>query len=116
MLIVLLDEPGLFVFPTLDAAVISIEPPDAESGLIRAAYDEHAVPYIVEWLRPNIHRKSFFGLYNSVKFGKYRFVPAGPPAQAALRRLLDEHLEFTNPPQAQTELSSLLSELRASSS
>jgi hypothetical protein len=54
MLIVLLDEPGLFVFPTLDAAVIGIEAPDAESGMVRAAFDERAVPYKVEWLRPNI--------------------------------------------------------------
>jgi hypothetical protein len=116
MLIVLLDEPGLFVFPTLEAAVIGIEAPDAASGIVRAAFDERAVPYEVEWLRPNIHRKSFFGLFSRVEFGKYRFVAAGPPDQAALRRLLEEHPKFTDPPQAQAELSSLLSRLRATSS
>jgi len=112
MLIVLLDEPGLFVFPTLAAAVIGIEPPDAESG-IRAAFDERGVPYKVDWLRPNLHRKVFFGLFNSVAFGEYRFVAAGPPDRAALIRLLEAHPKFTNPQAAAADLSSLLSSLRA---
>jgi hypothetical protein len=116
MLIVLLDDQRLYVFPTLDAAVIGIEAPDAEAGLIRAAFDERAVPYKVDWLRPNIHRKSFFGLSSSVEFGKYRFVPAGPPDQAALLRLLEEHPIFTEPAEAEAVLSSMLSRLRAASS
>jgi hypothetical protein len=112
MLIVLLDEPGLFVFPTPAAAVIGIEPPDAESG-IRAAFDEHGVPYKVDWLRPNLHRKVFFGLFDSVVLGEYRFVPAGPPDRVALIRLLDAHPKFANPPAAEADLSSLLRSLRA---
>ncbi|MGZ6111645.1 MAG: hypothetical protein ACXWM3_09830 [Gemmatimonadaceae bacterium] len=115
MLIVLLDEPGLFVFPTPAAAVIGIEAPDAESQ-IRAAFDERGVPYKVDWLRPNRHRKTFFGLFSSVALGEYRFVPAGPPDRAALVRLLEEHPNFTTPPLAQADLSSLLSTLRAASS
>jgi hypothetical protein len=116
MLIVLLDEPGLFVFSTPDAAVIDIEAPDAESGLIRAAFDEHAVPYAVEWLRPNTHRKSFLGFLSTVEFGEYRFVPAGPPDRSALVRLLEEHPKFTTPPGAEAELAALLSRLRSNSS
>jgi len=111
MLIVLLDEPGLFVFPTPAAAVIGIEPPDAESG-IRAAFDECGVPYKVDWIRPNLHRKTFFGLFHSVAFGEYRFVPAGPPDSAALIRLLEAHPKFTNPQAAEADLYSLLSSLR----
>jgi hypothetical protein len=116
MLVVLLDEPGLFVFPTPDAAVIGIEPPDVESGIVRAAFDERAVPYKVEWVRPNIHRKSFFGLFTTVEFGKYRFMPAGPPDRAALVRLLQEHPRFISPPEAEAELSALRSRLRDVSS
>jgi hypothetical protein len=112
MIIVLLDEVGLCVFPTPAAAVIGIEPLDAESG-IRAAFDERGVPYKVDWLRPNLHRKVFFGLFNSVAFGEYRFVPAGPPDRAALIRLLEAHPKFTNPQSAAPDLSSLLSSLRA---
>jgi|SRR5215467_1799341 len=64
MLIVLLDEPGLFVYPSPEAAQIDLEPPDAEST-IRAAFDEHGVPYRVEWIRPN--RTGAFGF---VSFGQ----------------------------------------------
>jgi hypothetical protein len=112
MIIVLVDEVGLCVFPTPTAAAIGIEPPDAESG-IRAAFDEHGVPYKVDWLRPNLHRKAFFGLFNSIAFGEYRFVPAGPPDRAALIRLLEAHPTFANAQSAAADLSSLLSSLRA---
>src|ERR1051325_10175847 len=47
MFIVLLDEPGLFVFRSPADAVRGIEPIDAESE-IRAAFDDAAVPYTVE--------------------------------------------------------------------
>ena len=57
---VLMDEPGLFVYPSPAGAVRDIEPPDAEV-LIRAAYDDAAVPYRVEWLSPNRHSR-FLGI------------------------------------------------------
>ena len=61
MFIILLDEPGLFVFDSAEAAVRDIEPIDAESE-IRAAFDESGTPYKVDWLRPNKHRKALFRL------------------------------------------------------
>lgn len=115
MLIVLLDEPGLFVFPTPAAAEVGIEAPDAESE-IRAAFDERGVPYRVDWLRPNRRRKTFFGLFTSITLGEYRFVTAGPPDTAALIRLLEEHPNFTNPASVEADLSALLASLRAVSS
>src|SRR6202140_4601416 len=109
MLIVLQDEPGLFVFPTLDAAVISIEWQDVEAGIIPAAFDDRAVPYEIEWLQP-IHRKFFFGLFSTIESISH-FVASGPPDHAALVRLLAEPPKFTHPPEAEAELSSLLSRL-----
>ena len=50
MLIILLDEPGLFVFASAEDATREIEPIDAERQ-IRAAFDDWAVPYRVERLR-----------------------------------------------------------------
>lgn len=112
MLIVQLDEPGLFVFESLDDAVRQIEPPDAE-GSLRAAFDELAVPHVVEWLRPNRSRRGLLGLWNSVEFGEYRFVPAGPPDPAALVRLLESH-EAADPPDAVDEkVAELLGRYRA---
>ena len=48
MLIVLLGEPGLFVFASAQEATREIEPVDAERE-VRAAFDDSAVPYRVEW-------------------------------------------------------------------
>jgi hypothetical protein len=45
----LLDEPGLFVFSNAAAAQRGIEVYDVD--LIRAAFDDHAVPYWVDWIR-----------------------------------------------------------------
>ena len=60
MILVLLDEPGLFVFPTVSAAEREIEPIDAESA-IRVAFDDLGVPYRVDWVRPNRRRKTLLG-------------------------------------------------------
>ena len=111
MFIVLLDEPGLFVFESPAAAVREIEPPDAESE-IRAAFDDGAVPYCVEWIRPN-HYRGLLGSLRSVEFGEYRFVPAGHAEPAALIELLESHSEHTYPQQAKVALESLLERLRA---
>jgi hypothetical protein len=110
MFIVLLDEPGLFVFASPAAAVQSIEPPDAESG-IRAAFDHVGVPYRVAWTRPNQH-SALFGNVGSVQFGEYQFVKAGQPDIAALIALLEEHSEAANPPESRDELRDLLKKLR----
>ena len=112
MLIVLLDEPGLFVFQSPADAVRGIEPIDAESG-VRAAFDHSAVPYKVEWVRPNRHRKALFGLFRSIEPGQYRFVPAGPAQPTALVELLESHPQHTNPPEARASLESILARLRA---
>ena|SRR5215216_7999496 len=111
MLMVSLDELGLFVFESVAAAVQEIGPPDAESE-IRAAFDDAAVPYRVEWVRPNQYR-TLLGSLRSVEFGEYRFVPAGHADPAALIDLLDNHLDYTHPPQAKVELESLLEKMRA---
>ena len=68
MLIILLDEPGLSVFQSAADAELEIEPVDAES-IIRAAFDDSAVPYRVEWVHPRTRRKAFFGLLEIAKDG-----------------------------------------------
>jgi hypothetical protein len=85
---------------------------DAESE-IRAVFDDSAVPYRVEWVRPNRHRSSLFGLLRSVEPGEYRLAPAGPADPASLVELLESHPEHPDPPQAKAQLDSLLARLRA---
>jgi hypothetical protein len=104
MFIVLLDEPGLFVYESAEAAVKDIESPDAEKT-IRAAFDDTGVPYTVQWIRPNRWRE-WFGSFGSVAFGEYRFVPAGPADRQALAQLLEQHPD-ANPPEAQAQLKAL---------
>ena len=111
MLIILLDEPGLFVFTSATDAVRQIEPIDAEAE-IRAAFDESAVPYRVHWLRPNRPGKWQFGLLKTIQNGEYQLVPAGPANRPALRALLESHLAYTNPPEAKGDLEALLARLR----
>ena len=111
MMIVLLDEPGLFVFPSAADAARAIEPIDAESE-IRAAFDDSGVPYRVEWVRPNRDRRRLFGLLKSTDPGEYRFVPAGPADPAALIQLLQAHPDSTEPPAAKAHLASLIARLR----
>ena len=113
MIIVLLDEPGLFVFQSAADAAREIEPIDAESE-IRAAFDDSAVPYRIQWLRPNQHRpRRLVGFLESIQPGEYRLVPAGPPDPAALIQLLEAHPNHTEPPEAKADLASLLARLRA---
>lgn len=112
MLIVQMDEPGLFVFPSASAAVREIEPIDAEQE-IRAVFDESAVPYRVNWLLPNRRSKRLFGLLESVVNGQYELVPAGAPDPERLRALLERHPDHTTPPDAKPALDALLAKLRA---
>ena len=106
-----LDEPGLFVFPSAAAAVREIEPIDAEQE-IRAAFDEAAIPYRINWIRPN-RRRRLLGLVESVVNGQYELVPAGPPDPQALRVLLEGHPDHTTPPEAKPALDAVLAKLRA---
>ena len=109
MLILLLDEPVLFVYSSAEAAAREIEGPDIESEL-RAAFDDDARPYRVEWLRPNRWSKSFFGLIRSVDPGEYRLVPAGSPDRARLVELLEMYPR-AHPPEAENALRELLLQL-----
>ncbi len=111
MLIILLDESALFVYPSAAPAEHDIEAIDAEEE-IRAAFDDSAVPYRVEWIRPNNREKILFGLFTSIMPGKYRLVPAGPAEPAALVQLLESYPD-ANPPEAKATLASLLAKLRA---
>jgi hypothetical protein len=111
MIIVLLDEPGLFVFQSLAEAELEIEPIDAES-VLRAAFDHEAVPYRANWARPNIHRKGLFGFFSTIEPGEYHLVPAGPAQPAELAELLESH-PLTDPPEAKASLTQLLDSLRA---
>jgi len=106
MLIVLLDESGLFVFPSIADAVRAIEPFDASE--IRAAFDDSAVPYRVEWIRPNRESGTFLRI---IQPGQYCLVPAGPPDPCALVQLISAHPDYTNPPEAKAYLNSLLAAL-----
>ena len=110
MIIILFDEPGLFVFPSVEAAVLDIEAIDAESE-IRAAFDDSAVPYRAEWIRPNEH-ESMFGLLRTIRPGAYTLVPAGPPDPSALIALLEKHLVYTESAEYERPLASLLARLR----
>jgi hypothetical protein len=113
MFIVLLDEPVLFVFDSETHAADAIEPPDAETE-IRAAFDDEGVPYRVEWITPNEHKKlpTLFGSVSSVAFGEYQFVPAGPADLPALIALLEDY-SLTQPPEAKPSVDALLSRVRA---
>src|SRR5678815_450851 len=92
-----------------DEAVRAIEPPDAESE-IRAAFDHHAVPYRVEWIQPNRRRNLWF--FESISFGVYRFVPAGPANPAAFVALLENPALCTDPPEAKAAVVDLLAKIR----
>ncbi len=111
MLIVLLDEPGLFVFPSPEEAARAIAPVDAEAAF-RAAFDDAAVPYRVEWLRPNRPRTGWLRWLRPVARGSFRFAPAGAPDPAALIALLEGHT-VAHPPESKTDLAFVLARLRS---
>jgi hypothetical protein len=112
MFIVLLDEPALLVFDSPEEASSAIEPATAESE-IRAAFDGEAVPYRLEWLRPNRYGETLFGGAALIEPGEYRFVPDGPGDPAALATLLEDQAEFADPPEARADVLALLRALRA---
>ena len=110
MFIILLDEPTLFVFESEESVRRHLEPPDAES-IVRAIFDEAAIPYEVEWLRPNVQRKWAPGA-GSVRFGEYRLKPSGEPNPGALIRLLEEYGDRVEPASREESIASLLKTLR----
>ena len=109
MFIILLDEPTLFVFESEESVRRDIEPPDAEV-IVRAIFDEKAIPYQVEWLRPNIHRKWLLGV-GSVQFGEYGLKPCGEANPSALIRLLKEYGDHVDPPSYKDSIARLLKTL-----
>ena|SRR5688572_5718068 len=112
MFILLLDTPCLCVFASEADVQREVEPPHVEDGIIRAAFDENAVPYRAEWTQPNRHSK-LLRLIESIGFGHYRLVPAGPANRAELIALLEEYGECTEPPEAKETLTLLLQKLRS---
>lgn len=86
MIVALLDEACLKLFPTLDEAEREIEPLDAV--MVRAIFDDSGVPYAVRWNVPN--RKSWLG---GLIPGEYHFIPAGPQNPRALVALIDEYID-----------------------
>jgi hypothetical protein len=111
MFIVLLDEPGLFVFDSPETAARQIEPPDAESE-VRAAFDDGAIPYRVEWIHPN-QRKAITSSIGSIEFGEYHFVPSGQADRIALIELLERHSDYPDPADRKADLDALLQKMRA---
>jgi hypothetical protein len=81
MLISLQDDGVLRVYETPADAARDVEALDAED-VFRAVFDENAVPYRIEWIRPN-QESSALGL-RSVVNGEYRLVPGGSREPARL--------------------------------
>ena len=112
MLIVLMDEPGLFVYSSAEVATRNIELIDAENE-IRAAYDDSAVPYRVERLKPSGSRGLVARVLSNVEPETYHFVPCGPADPAALVELISNQTDYTDPPEAKHDLQVLLGKLGA---
>ena len=110
MFLILLDEPGLFVYEDPGDAAADIESIDIEESL-RAAFDDRGVPYRVDWPQgPPRRSPRILGL-QVVSNVAYGFVPAGPADVPALTRLLDQHSEYVVPKDAIDRVHSLRSRL-----
>lgn len=110
MLIVLLDEPGLFVFRSAEEAAVSIEPIDARAE-IRAAFDEAGVPYRADWSASS-RRETSGGLFVADDPGEYQFAATGPADPAGLLALLEAHAGYTDPPEEHAMVLALRERLR----
>ena len=76
----------MYVYASPSETALEIEALDVD--IVRAAFDDEARPYRVEWIRPNRHGK-IVGALGWAQNGEYRFVIAGepdPPALAAVIR------------------------------
>jgi len=103
MLIVRLDEPGLFVFETHEDLVRSVEAIDIEGTLV-SAHDEAGRRMQVSWIEPNQH--SGLGPIRWVTNGQYMLVPSDVLEPEVLGQLLLDAPYF-DPPHYETELREL---------
>ena len=111
MVILQLDEPGLFVFDNADQAVRAIEAVDIEKSL-RLAYDETGHRLEVSWLEPN--RRSSFSPLQTLVNGKYRFDRTSICEPMVLAEIL-ENAEYIVPGGRRAELLALAARLRSRS-
>ena len=81
MFLVVEDDNCIHVYASPDVAAVAIEALDVD--IVKAAFDEEARPYRVEWIEPNRHGK-VLGVLSWSENGEYRFVVAGEPDPAAL--------------------------------
>ena len=87
MLLTFQDDNVLRVYETPEMAARDVEALDAEE-VFRAVFDEMAQPYLIEWIVPNKHTRSFFGLIRGAVNGQYRLVPKGESDPAGLLRAI----------------------------
>ncbi len=83
MILALEDDSVLRVYESPAAAVQAVEALDAQETF-RAIFDEHAQPYVIDWLRPNRCGRKWFGFFRTCDNGDYRLLPRSGPNEAAL--------------------------------
>ena len=81
MFLVLEDDNCVHVYTSPEVAAVAIEPLAVD--IVRAAFDEQARPYRVDWIAPNTYGKTL-GILSWAENGEYRFVVAGEPDPSAL--------------------------------
>jgi len=108
VVILQLDEPGLWIYPDADAAAQDIEAIDIE-GSLRFAYDDSGYKLEVEWLERN-HR-SKVGPITGVLSGRYRLVRSSIREPLVLADLISAAPYF-EPSEQTSEMLALADELR----
>jgi hypothetical protein len=83
--LVLEEDTCLYVYASPSDAVADIEALDVDT--VRAAFDEEARPYRVEWIRPNRYGK-IVGPLGWAQNGDYCFVIAGEPDPSELAAVI----------------------------
>lgn len=83
MILALEEDNVLYVYDTPDAAVQAIEALDAEETF-RAIFDEEAQSFTIDWLRPNVYGRKWFGFFQACGNGTYRLRPSGTRNESAL--------------------------------
>ena len=87
MFLVLEEDSCLYVYASPSEAAAGIEALDVDT--VRAAFDDEARPYRVEWIRPNRQGK-IVGSVGWAQNGEYCFVIAGEPNPSALAAVINE--------------------------
>lgn len=114
-----MDEPGLFVFASVEEAERVIEYQDA--GEIRAAFDENAIPFQVEWLSigppsqapllgtgwTELDSGPAVVVDSSSEANSYRLTPSGPPDPSGLTALIEAYPSNATPPDRGKDLAAL---------